>query len=83
VARGNNIFGVNDGIFSWDGDNFTLRTTTFTTSRPRLRTVIDSFQTEGVARVIRHNTFDVTSQNAALSIWNSRRNSDDISVDSS
>ena len=84
VARGNNIFGVNDGIFSWDGDNFTLEDNylhDFTTETSNGH--IDGFQTEGASHgVIRHNTFDVSqSQNAALSIWNSRRNSDDISVD--
>ena len=85
VARENNIFGVNDGIFSWDGDNFTVENNYlhgFTTEASNGH--IDGFQTEGASHgVIRHNTFDITQdQNAAVAIWNSRRNSDDILVDS-
>ena len=84
VARGNDIVGVNDGIFSWDGDNFTIEDNylhDFTTEASNGH--IDGFQTEGASHgIIRHNTFDVSqTQNAAVAIWNSRRNSDDIAVD--
>ena len=84
VARSNNILGVNDGIFIWDADNFTLQDNylhAFTTEASNGH--IDGFQTEGASHgVIRHNTFDITQgQNAAVSVWDSRRNSDDIAID--
>lgn len=84
VARGNEIRGVNDGIFVWDADQFTLEDNYlhgFTTATANGH--VDGFQTEGASHgVIRHNTFDVTQdQTAAVAIWNSRRNSDDILVE--
>jgi virginiamycin B lyase len=61
VARGNHIFGVNDGIFSWDGDNFTIEDNylhDFTVDAANGH--IDGFQTTGASHaVIRHNTFDI------------------------
>jgi len=84
VARANNIFGINDGIFAWDADNFTIENNylhDFTVETANGH--VDGFQTEGASHgVIRHNTFDVTQgQTSAVSIWNSRRNSDDILVE--
>jgi streptogramin lyase len=84
TARGNEIYRVNDGIFSWDADNFILEDNylhDFTTLAANGH--IDGFQTEGASHgVIRHNVFDVTqSQNADVAIWNSRRNSDDILIE--
>lgn len=82
--RYNNCFNVDDGIFVWDADNFTIEENyihnlTAETSNGH----IDGFQTEGGSHgVIRHNTFDIyQNQNACVSIWNSRRNSDDILVE--
>jgi len=84
VARANEIFGVNDGIFSWDGDNFVIEDNYlhgFTTEASNGH--VDGFQTEGASHgVIRHNTIDVSQgQNAAIAIWNSRRDSTDILVE--
>ena len=92
AAIANNIFGVNDGIFSWsDGssptagwnvliqDNYLHDFTTLAANGH-----IDGYQTEGASHVvIRHNTFYITEgQNAAVAIWNSMRDSDDFLVDS-
>ena len=79
------MYGCNDGIFSWDGDNFTIENNYlhgFTTQAANGH--VDGFQTEGAVNgVIRHNTIDVAQdQNSAVAIWNSRRSSDDILVDS-
>ncbi len=84
VATGNHIFGTNDGIFSWDGDNFRIENNylhNFTTNAANGH--VDGFQTEGASHgIIRHNVFDISQdQNAAVSVWNSRRNSDDILID--
>jgi hypothetical protein len=84
VARGNNMFGTNDGIFVWDGNNFTIEDNylhAFTEAASNGH--VDGFQTEGASHgVIRHNTIDVTQgQTSAIAIWNSRRNSDDILVE--
>jgi hypothetical protein len=84
VARGNQIVGVNDGIFIWDTDNFTIEDNylhSFTDQTANGH--IDGFQTEGASHgVIRHNTFDISQdQDSAVAIWDGRRNSDDIHVD--
>ena len=84
VARANNIFGINDGIFVWDANNFTLEDNYlhgFTDQTANGH--IDGFQTEGASYgIIRHNTFDVSQdQDSAVAIWNGRRNSDDILVE--
>ncbi len=78
------MFGTNDGIFSWDGNNFTIENNylhDFTTQASNGH--VDGFQTEGASHgIIRHNVFDVTQgQTSAIAIWNSRRNSDDILID--
>jgi hypothetical protein len=83
VAQRNNIFGVNDGIFSWDGDNFKIRHNYlhgFTEEAANGH--VDGFQTEGASHgIISHNTFDIKQdQTSAIAIWNSRRDSDDIVV---
>lgn len=85
VAVRNEIIRVNDGVFSWDASNFTLKDNylhDFTIYAANGH--VDGFQTEGASHgTIRHNTFDVTQdQTSAIAIWNSRRNSDDILVDS-
>src|ERR1700730_12166867 len=81
AAIGNNIFGVNDGIFSWSdrssltaGWNVTIEDNylhDFTILAANGH--IDGYQTEGASHgVIRHNTFYITqAHNAAVSIWNS------------
>ena len=84
IARRNHIVGVNDGIFVWDADNFTIADNylhQFTTAAGNGH--IDGFQTEGASHgIIRHNVFDISQeQNAAVAIWNGRRDSDDIVVD--
>ena len=91
VATANNIFGVNDGIFSWStsedpdgGSNFIIEDNylhDFTTLAANGH--IDGYQTEGASHgIIRHNVFYITqNQNAAVSIWNSRRDSSDILVE--
>src|SRR5215472_4556370 len=91
VATNNNIYGINDGVFSWPtagdpvaGNNFTIQDNylhDFTTLAANGH--IDGYQTEGASHgVIRHNVFYITEgQNAAVAIWNSRRSSDDILVD--
>ena len=84
IARGNDIFGVNDGVFVWDGDNFTLEANYlhgFTEETANGH--VDGFQTEGASNgVIRRNTFDVAqSQTSAIAIWNGRDTSDNITVE--
>jgi hypothetical protein len=84
VARRNNIFGINDGIFIWDADTFTIKDNylhDFTENAANGH--VDGFQTTGASHgIIRHNTFDVTQgQTSAIAIWNERRDSSDILVD--
>ncbi len=92
VATANECIGSNDGIFSWatkpgvdgTGDNFRIENNwlhAFTTAAANGH--VDGYQTEGAKNgVIRHNTIDVTqSQTSAISIWNSRKNADNIVVD--
>ena len=52
IARGNHIRGVNDGIFSWDADNFTIEDNylhAFTEDAGNGH--VDGFQTEGASTV--------------------------------
>ncbi len=91
TAIANNIYQVNDGIFSWSdrssptaGWNVTIQDNylhDFTTLAANGH--IDGYQTEGASHgIIRHNTFYITQpQNAAVSIWNSMRDSDDFLID--
>ena len=84
VAKANNIFGVNDGLWAWDADNFSYQDNylhNFTTLAANGH--IDGFQTEGASHgLIRHNTFDVSqNQDSDVAIWDGRRNSDDITVE--
>ena len=92
TARANNCSGVNDGIFLWatqegvdgTGDNFAIEDNWlhgFTTAAANGH--IDGIQTEGTKHgVIRHNTIDVAqSQTSAVSLWNSRKSTDDVQVD--
>lgn len=79
------IINVNDGIFTWDADNFVIEDNylhNLTTESSNGH--IDGFQTEGGSHgIIHHNTITISQdQNACVAIWNSRRNSDDILVDS-
>ena len=83
---------VNDGIFSWSGqegsgDNFTIRRSyfhDFTVATANGH--VDGYQTEGASNgLIAGNTFlmttdDDNSSNAAIAIWNSMRDSHDIVV---
>lgn len=91
-AVANNCSRVNDGIFMWAttegrdgaGDNFTIQDNWlhgFTTQAANGH--IDGIQTEGAKHgVIRHNTIDVTqSQTSAISLWNSRKTTDDVTID--
>jgi hypothetical protein len=91
TAAANNIFGVNDGIFSWteksapnSGWNVTIQDNylhDFTTLAANGH--VDGYQTEGASHgIIRHNTFYITqAQTGAVSIWNSKGNSDDFLID--
>jgi hypothetical protein len=87
IAIANNIFGVNDGSDRSSptaGWNVTIEDNSlhdFTTHSANGH--IDGYQTEGASHgVIRHNTFYIAQpQNAAVSIWNSMRDSDDFVVD--
>lgn len=92
TARANNCRGVNDGIFMWatqtgvdgTGDNFVIEDNWlhgFTTAAANGH--VDGIQTEGAKNgVIRHNTIDVAQdQTAAISLWNSRKSTDNIQVD--
>jgi hypothetical protein len=91
IATANNISRINDGIFSWPDssspragwnvmiqDNYFHDFTTLAANGH-----IDGYQTEGASHgIIRHNTFFITQgQNAAVSIWNSSRDSDDFLID--
>ena len=92
IAKSNNIFGINDGIFSWStvddpngGSNFVIEDNylhDFTTLAANGH--IDGYQTEGASHgIIRHNVFYIDqNQNASISIWNSRADSGDILVES-
>ncbi|HSX31802.1 MAG TPA: right-handed parallel beta-helix repeat-containing protein, partial [Candidatus Saccharimonadales bacterium] len=78
-----NCYGANDGIFSWKGDNFTINDNYIhNLSSKASNGHIDGFQTEGAANgTITHNTIDVNAeQNAAVSIWNSLKTSNNIAV---
>ena len=92
TARYNECTGANDGMFSWaltegkdgSGDNFLIEGNWFhdlTTQAGNGH--IDGYQTEGAKNgVIRHNTFDIASeQNAAVAIWNGRKSSSGIVVE--
>ncbi len=84
VARANDIFGVNDGVFVWDASNFILTKNylhDFTENAGNGH--VDGFQTEGASNgVIRHNTFNVKQdQTSAIAIWNGRRDSSNILVE--
>jgi len=89
VATNNNIYGINDGIFSWptSGDSDVGITsqsgTTIFMISPRLQRMVTSTAIKGASNgVIRHNVFYISQgQNAAVAIWNSLRSSDNILVD--
>lgn len=86
--------GVNDGIFSWSdigrrgqGDDFVIRESYFHGFTHRTANGhVDGYQTEGAERGrIIHNTWLMTtddgdSANAAIGIWNGRRDARDILV---
>jgi len=82
---------VNDGIFSWQDSGGTTQGNNFSISDSYFHALteatgnghIDGYQTEGARNgVIRHNTFDIsTGQNAAVSIWDGYKSSDNIVVD--
>lgn len=75
---------VCDGVFSWDGDNFSiLDSYIHDLSGLPSNGHTDGFQTEGAQHgTIQHNTIDIArTDTGTISIWNSRRNSTDILVD--
>ena len=83
-AYNNNISHTNDGLWAWDSasffyhDNYLHDFTTLASNGH-----IDGFQTEGASLgAIRHNTFAVTqNQNSNVAIWDSRRDSNNITVE--
>jgi hypothetical protein len=92
TARYLNCHNIDDGIFSWadtgfsptTGDNFTIEESyfhdfTMLTSNGH----IDGYQTEGSSHgVIHHNTYDMTTDaDSAIAIWDSLKDSTDITVD--
>lgn len=91
VVRYVNCSRVNDGIFSWtsmstpgQGDNFTIEESYIhTLTEATGNGHIDGYQTEGAINgTIRHNTIAIDrGQNAAISIWNSYKSSDNILVE--
>jgi hypothetical protein len=86
-----NCHDIEDGIFAWSanlpagsGDGFTITNTYI----HRFNAVesnghFDGFQTEGAANgLLRHNTFDLPiDSTGAISIWNSHKNTHDISAE--
>jgi hypothetical protein len=90
-----NCRGVDDGVFSWadtgysntTGDHFTVRNSYFHAFTTRTANGhIDGYQTEGAANgSIVHNTYLMTSDDgnstdSAVAIWDSLKNSHDITV---
>ncbi len=86
-----NCFGVNDGIFSWaltskpssGGDNFTIADSYFHDfTKATANGHDDGFQTEGSSHgLVVHDTFRMTPDStSAVAIWDSRNNSNDITV---
>lgn len=85
-----NCYGIDDGIFSWPdssssttGDNFVIRNSyfhNFTTATSNGHE--DGYQTEGASGgLIEHNTYQMTTDaDSAVAIWDSLRNSRDITV---
>jgi hypothetical protein len=84
-------YGIDDGIFSWadssysstTGDHFVIRNSyfhDFTTATANGHE--DGYQTEGASDgLIEHNTYRMTiGANSAIGIWDSLRDSRDISV---
>ena len=94
-ANAVNCYGMDDGIFSWadtgysqtTGDHFSITNSYFHDFTSKTSNGhIDGYQTEGAGNgVISHNTYLMTSDNnngtdSAIAIWNSRKNSHDITV---
>jgi len=90
-----NCYGINDGIFSWadlgysstTGDHFSIQNSYFHDFTAKTANGhIDGYQTEGAAHgLINHNTYlmtsdDGNSSDSAIAIWNSLKNSSDITV---
>lgn len=84
VATANNIFGVNDGIFSWYSSNLVIENNylhNFTTQTANGH--IDGFQWQaGSHGILRHNTFDISQdQTSCIMIAAADGDMDDILVD--
>jgi hypothetical protein len=85
-----NCFGVNDAIFAWattnssaGGNNYTISDSYFHDfTQATSNGHDDGLQTEGSSHgLISHNTFRMTlSSTSAISVWDSRANSNDITV---
>lgn len=91
VVRAVECTGGNDGIFTWadtgfsdtTGDNFTIEDSWFHDfTMETANGHVDGFQTEGASHgLIRHNTFQMAAEdNAAIALWNSLRDTSDITV---
>lgn len=84
VARSNNIYKTNDGIFVWYSNNFDFEDNyihNLTTESANGH--IDGFQTEGSMHgILKHNTIMITQgQNACVNIYAGNGNTDDILVE--
>jgi len=85
-----NCYGVNDAIFAWatsnpstTGNNYSITDSYFHDfTQETANGHDDGFQTEGSSHgLISHNTFRMTlSSTSAISVWDSRTNSNDITV---
>ncbi len=86
-----NCYGVNDAIFAWatgsspssGGNNYTITDSYFHDfTQATANGHDDGFHTEGSSHgLISHNTFRMTlSSTSAISVWDSRTNSNDITV---
>jgi hypothetical protein len=91
LVKAVNCFGVKDGIFAWavtnlpstGGDHYTIMDSYFHGfTREAANSHEDGFQTEGSNHgLVKHNTFRMTTgATSAVAIWDSRANSNDISV---
>ena len=75
---------IEDGFFVWGTDNFTI-TNSYVHGFNAVESNghFDGFQTEGAGNgLLRHNTFDLPlDSTGAVSIWNSMRDTRDITVE--
>ena len=84
IARSNNIYNANDGIFVWYSNNFDFEDNyVHNLTDQSANGHIDGFQTEGSMHgILRHNTILITQrQNACVNIYAGSGNTDDILVE--